>query len=161
MDCIYSAVQSWWWNIEGINLQKILCIIRFGMPKDQKNVQQNRGQFPHCIFYIVSQQYEQHEFFRATCCWRETPAYLASWPKCTTILKVGHREIVHEDDVKAWADIVFSESLTYSLTQPLRTAVKVGRKVYTYRSLCTPCYWNLTKSLILVKPCFGEKNTLC
>ena len=51
--------------------------------------------------------------------------------------------------------IVCSEIWTYSLTQPLRTAVKVGEKVYS--SPCTLSLGLQKSVLILAKPCFGKK----
>ena len=54
------------------------------------------------------------------------------------------QKIIHVDGQRALAAIVFSQSLIYSLTQPLRKAVKVGGKVNS--TLCTvQCHWDLTK----------------
>ena len=54
------------------------------------------------------------------------------------------QKIIYVDGQRALAAIVFSQSLIYSLTQPLRKAVTVGGKVNS--TLCTvQCFWDLTK----------------
>ena len=57
---------------------------------------------------------------------------------------------------KDTAAVVFFYSLTFSITQPCRTTVKVGRKVYS--SMCVLSLGLEKKPLFLAKALFWRKE---
>ena len=63
------------------------------------------------------------------------------------------QKIILVDGQRALAAIVFSQSLIYSLAQPLRKAVKVQYTVHYV-------IWTLQNALIPAKSCFIEMNIM-